>query len=292
MKSAEYYLKSFSSTQIRKVELKLMKRSVKKLLKISSIPKKQSDQMHSLLAKFYVKQRSIFVIMELCNEDPTTHEILLNFIKTSIFEKLQDSDSFGLLTLRNGNQPFLALPLSQLGLNKKMKRKLIGELNFTSRSVDGKSRELQEALVTAFQESAKQIMNTVENGTKSYQGPIQWVLAIVGPQKQELREIHAYLDRNRDLRVNLLIIGVNITSPSLCQRYQGLCQRTEQGLFVNLNFEPDLSILFEDLNQTKDQKQGICVLNYAKALQEIEAAIQVYDASAPEPFISEHIDFN
>lgn len=60
-----------------------MKRALKSLLRLPASTG-ILYQAHQLLAKFYVKQRSIFVIMELCNEDPTTHEILLSFVKNSV----------------------------------------------------------------------------------------------------------------------------------------------------------------------------------------------------------------
>lgn len=73
--------------------------------------------------------------------------------------------------MRNGKQPFLAIPLTEQGLNKKMKRKALAELNFTSKSNKHSSVDLQEALVTGFKETmarGQESAHEVKKSGKTY----------------------------------------------------------------------------------------------------------------------------
>ena len=44
--------------------------------------------------------------MEICNETPAVHKIILNFVVNHIFERLASTDFFSLMTLRSGKKPF------------------------------------------------------------------------------------------------------------------------------------------------------------------------------------------
>lgn len=56
-----------------------------------------------MLSKFYVKQKSVVVIMEMCNDDTQVHHTVLTFVASTIFEKVIDRyDYFGLFTMRSG----------------------------------------------------------------------------------------------------------------------------------------------------------------------------------------------
>jgi hypothetical protein len=56
-------------------------------------------KIERLFAKFYVKDRSIQVIMEMCNESPHVHKLLINFVIKRIFDKLSQTDYFSFTTL-------------------------------------------------------------------------------------------------------------------------------------------------------------------------------------------------
>jgi hypothetical protein len=44
--------------------------------------------------------------MEMCSETPAVHKIIVNFVVNSIFERLESTDYFSLMTLRAGRKPF------------------------------------------------------------------------------------------------------------------------------------------------------------------------------------------
>ena len=80
-------------------QLKILRR----LHRVSGVNELSVDR---LLSKFYVKGRSVQVIMEMCNETPAAHKIIVNFVINNIFEKLASTDYFSLMTLRSGRKPF------------------------------------------------------------------------------------------------------------------------------------------------------------------------------------------
>ncbi|TNV85868.1 hypothetical protein FGO68_gene4533 [Halteria grandinella] len=140
---SQYYLLSISSNIVAHIELAQMKQSLKKLknfFEYSSMSLQSKFKVLRLLQKFQVRNRAVQVIMELCNGDPTVHETLLSFVKTTIFDKLRDKDHFGLMTMRSGKQPYALLKLEEKFKNLKIKQKVLRELNLTFRSSpDGSS---------------------------------------------------------------------------------------------------------------------------------------------------------
>ncbi|TNV72994.1 hypothetical protein FGO68_gene8622 [Halteria grandinella] len=286
-----YYFKSFASPLISHIEQKLMKKAIKKMTHLPLHQNVDRMVLPLILSKYYVKQRTVMVIMELCNEDPTTHELLLNFVKTQIFEKLLDQDNFGLITMRSGIQPFMAITLDKKGLNTKMKRKQLAELNFTSRMDIKPSKELEEAIQTSFEVIEEKTMGgRKREKSQGYQDQVKWIVAIVGPQHQSLNVINYYLDTHSEilLNTNLLLIGSNIADPDQCRAYRQLAERTPEGRFFNINFEPDFTIFLAEEEMAFDDTQ---TMTYIEAFPRIEALMSLYD-SKREPFISEHIDFN
>lgn len=59
-----------------------MKKAIKKLSLFP--PSVEIENLPLILSKYYVKQRNIMVIMETCSEDPTSYELVLSFLKTSV----------------------------------------------------------------------------------------------------------------------------------------------------------------------------------------------------------------
>jgi hypothetical protein len=58
-----------------------------------------------MLSKFYIKDRSVQVVMEQCSESSVVHKILIGFINEQLFEPLNNSDYFGFMMLRAGRKP-------------------------------------------------------------------------------------------------------------------------------------------------------------------------------------------
>jgi hypothetical protein len=48
----------------------------------------QPDLIERHLSKFYIKDRSVQVVMEMCHEYPIIHKTLMNFVVKSVFERL------------------------------------------------------------------------------------------------------------------------------------------------------------------------------------------------------------
>ncbi|TNV85765.1 hypothetical protein FGO68_gene2660 [Halteria grandinella] len=193
--------------------------------------------------------------------------------------------------MRSGIQPFIAITLDKKGLNTKMKRKQLAELNFTSRMDNKPSKELEKAIQTSFQVIEEKTMEgrKREKG-QGYQDQVKWIVAIVGPQQQSLNVINKYLDSHSEilLNINLLLIGSNITDSDQCRAYRELAERTPEGRFFNINFEPDFGNIQAEEDKLLENNDK---MNYFEAFPRIEALLSLYD-SKREPFISEHIDFN
>ncbi|TNV85887.1 hypothetical protein FGO68_gene11014 [Halteria grandinella] len=161
-----------------------------------------------MLAKFAIKQQAVHVILELCNDDNTIHDTLLNFVKYSviqhkqqpqqqIFERLQANDCFSLITLRSGQSPFVALFLEKKSLNLKMKYKQLCDLGFTSRMHMKPSKSLSEVLISCFNETYEAFSKQpqIRVNRQLFDQTAKWVVALVGPQQQNLRGINMYLNR-------------------------------------------------------------------------------------------------
>ncbi|TNV85797.1 hypothetical protein FGO68_gene11751 [Halteria grandinella] len=257
-----------------------------------------------LLSKFYVKRRAVQVIMELCNDDPTVHETILSFVKATIFDKLRDNDHFGLMTMRSGKQPFATLKLEQKFKNLKIKQKVLRELNFSFRTSTNASADmarpntgLQQALQSSFSSMIHECPSDIFK-SETIISPQKWVVAIVGPQQQELKGMQNYFKQNPIAsEINLIIIGVSIRNNKLCKQYRNLCYMTPEGQFVNLNFseqEEEAGQIFAKIGDesTRVIDKGIeNELSSKRALQCVEAAMSLYE-STRHPYITENIDFN
>ncbi|TNV85841.1 hypothetical protein FGO68_gene299 [Halteria grandinella] len=307
--SSHYYLLSFSSNLVSHIELNLMRKSLKKLnnfFDYSSMALQFKCKVIRLLSKFYVTRRAVQVIMELCNDDPTVHETMLNFVKATIFDKLRDNDHFGLMTMRSGKQPFSALKLEQKFKNLKVKQKVLRELNFTFRNSSDNNADkvssntgLQQALKSSFHQMMSQCPSEIhQRGSQSFISPQKWVVAIVGPQQQKLKGMQNYLKSNPSAsEINLIIIGVSVRDSKLCKQYRRLCHMTPEGQFVNLNFceqEEEVGQIFAKIGDESTMiiDKGIDnELSSKRALECVEAALSLYE-SIRHPFITEHIDFN
>ncbi|TNV85753.1 hypothetical protein FGO68_gene15318 [Halteria grandinella] len=304
----DYYVWSICCPLIEQLELNLMKKSLKKLHRYAqtSLAQQLQNKVQILLTKFAVKQRSVQIIVEMCNEQQHAHQAILGFISQQIFDNLQDNDFFGLMTLRSGKQPFSAINLERKYNNLKMKRSTLRQLNMTYRSAsnshhsqhDEKFAGLQSCLRYCF-ESAGDVcpkkMIKRKNG-QIHSAPQNWVVAIVGQHQQELTRIEQYIQvAQLYSNINLIIIGVSIYDKQLCDKYWKLCNMTPEGQFVNLNFteqDEQISRLFE-LNgkqENKDKKYDE-VPSYERTFSRVQAAMQLFD-SKREPYITQHIDFN
>ncbi|TNV85774.1 hypothetical protein FGO68_gene8797 [Halteria grandinella] len=301
-KARLYYEDSLSNPLIRQVEERLMKRALDSLTrvagKIGLLLSSYMTKLEALGQKFKAKQRCIQVIMELSNDDVYVHDVLFNFVRYQVFEKLNSQDYFGLITMRSGKQPFQTIALEQKCLNTKIKKSQIDELSYAfENSEQGWSRDLAKAVVSCLTEEKEKIL-AADNIQR-------WIVAIVGTQAQNMKEVEAYID-NQEYRVqqnlpNLLIIGVGITLESLCERYRLLCHLTKEGQFVNLDFNLNQEAMFnQSTKQRSSERRHSCqdqILlkaqqpKYIRALERAEAAMSLFDSNS-EPFITEHIDFN
>ncbi|TNV85724.1 hypothetical protein FGO68_gene751 [Halteria grandinella] len=91
--------------------------------------------------------------------------------------------------------------------------------------------------------------------------------------------------------INQIIIGVAIYDTQLCDRYRSICHLTQEGQFVNLNFndqEEQISRMFKE-NGGEDKRYD--VPSYERTFNRVEAAMQLFD-SKREPYITQHIDFS
>ncbi|TNV85470.1 hypothetical protein FGO68_gene10926 [Halteria grandinella] len=240
------------------------------------------NQAKIIYSKFKINLRCIQIIMEQCNEDSWIQDVLLTFVKDTVFEKMRDRDQFGFIAIRQGQQPFTALQLEAKYLNIKIKRKILSEFSLTSRiqNADKASNDLCQALISCFEELGSNI--------SEQQKCCRWVIAIVGGQKQSLKAIKSYIIRQRHQELsNLIIIGVNIKNEALCKRYDAVCKMTTEGYFINLDFEQER----EDYFFHTPCKGDALTPQYVQALQQVEASISLFD-SKTLPLITEHIDFN
>ena len=91
-----------------------------------------------LLSKFYVKSKSVFVIMETCNDDATALRVVQEFVTNQIFENLAMDDHFGYMTLLSGRRPITLLHLEQKKMNTAMKLQQLLD-QFVTRKMETKS---------------------------------------------------------------------------------------------------------------------------------------------------------
>ena len=139
----QYYIESFSWSRIEYLDNKLFKRALKSLIQLNreygvAIPEAKI-LIH--LSKFYVKDRSIQVIMEMCHEQPQVHKVLINFIITHIFDKLKPNDYFSFMTLRSGTRAYQNIPLEMNKFNTNIKRRYLSDQTVTQKPVDVESSD-------------------------------------------------------------------------------------------------------------------------------------------------------
>ncbi|TNV85545.1 hypothetical protein FGO68_gene11412 [Halteria grandinella] len=281
-KAAYYYQLSYTCPLIKHVEHSRLKRALQSIFRVSKQPERQLNFAKRLYSKYQIQLRCIQVIMEQCNEDSWVQEVLLTFVKDTIFEKMRDRDQFGFIAMRQGKKPFTALHLEAKYLNIKIKRKILSDFSFTSRVQQGEKvcSDLCQSLISCFEQMG---LNSTEE-----QRYCRWVIAIVGGQKQSLKAIKSYIMRQRHQGLsNLIIIGVNIKNEALCNRYDAVCNLTTEGYFINLDFDQER----EDYFFNTPGKGETHTPQYVQALQQVEASISLFD-SKTLPLITEHIDFN
>ena len=68
-KAQSYYLQSFKWEEVEKLDNRLFKRTLKSLRMLNRYNIDKCREFNRLLSKFYVKNKSIQVIMEMCNDD-------------------------------------------------------------------------------------------------------------------------------------------------------------------------------------------------------------------------------
>jgi hypothetical protein len=107
--------------------------------------------------------------------------------------------------MKSGHRPHVGIPLEKVGLNTNIKRRFLQDLNMISqKQKEGKpSKRLGGAIIRAFTDSEVHINQTKtfvrrNNSSKNdeYLGPIKFIVAIVGPQKQELSYLYHYIRTN------------------------------------------------------------------------------------------------
>jgi hypothetical protein len=93
--------------------------------------------------------------------------------------------------MKSGHSPHVGIPLEKVGKNTKIKRRFLKDLNMISQKEDRPSKRLGDAIIRAFTDSEAHIIQTKtfvrrNNTSKNdeYLGPIKFIVAIVGPQKQ------------------------------------------------------------------------------------------------------------
>lgn len=86
-KAMTYYKLSFQSPEIDLLDNKLFKSALKQLKGIP-VPKEITIAYHRSidrrLSKFYLDQRSIYVIMETCHDDAQIHHVLHSFVLNNV----------------------------------------------------------------------------------------------------------------------------------------------------------------------------------------------------------------
>ncbi|TNV86120.1 hypothetical protein FGO68_gene15523 [Halteria grandinella] len=304
--ASNYYVWSICCPLMEQLEFNLMKKSLKKLHQYAqtSLEQQIKNKVQILLTKFAVKQKSVQIIVEMCNEQQHAHQAILGFISQQIFDNLRSNDFFGLMTLRSGKQPFAAINLERKHDNLKMKRSTLRQLNITyTRTENAATKYL---MLTALQQCLRYCIDSaskvcpaqkIKRKNGEFISTLQnWVVAIVGQHQQELTKIEQYLKgTQQQSNINLIIIGVSIYDKELCDRYHTLCNMTPEGQFVNLNFneqDEQISRLF-DVNgkeENKDKKYD-GLPSYERTFSRVQAAMQLFD-SKREPYITQHIDFN
>jgi len=81
MKARRYYELSYKCPDIEQIDWRLLKFALKQLRGISH---NQVKRINRMLSKFYVKQRSVSVIFEVCNDDPQVHHLLHSFLLNQV----------------------------------------------------------------------------------------------------------------------------------------------------------------------------------------------------------------
>lgn len=127
LKAKQYYIQSFTWSQIEHLDNRLFKRALKnlKILNREHGIEVQMDLVDRHLSKFYIKERSVQVIMEMCHDYPLIHKMLINFVTKNIFEKLQANDYFSFLTLRSGKHAYQSIPFEMKKFNTNIKRRYL-----------------------------------------------------------------------------------------------------------------------------------------------------------------------
>lgn len=83
VKTRRYYELSYKCPDIESIDCRLFKFALKQLrgMPLDSL---QSKRINRMLSRFYVKQKSVSVIFELCNDDPQVHHILHSFLLNQV----------------------------------------------------------------------------------------------------------------------------------------------------------------------------------------------------------------
>jgi hypothetical protein len=137
--------------------------------------------------------------MEMCQEQPQVHKVLLTFVIKRIFEKLAPNDYFSFFTLRSGKRAYQNIPLEMKKFNTNIKRRYLRDQTVSqkpsSKPSQEPSEELSRALISVSQDAKSLIPESrVKKGDQEYSGPQKYIVVIVGDQKQDLGEFESYLD--------------------------------------------------------------------------------------------------
>ena len=102
--------------------------------------------------------------------------------------------------MKSGRRPLIGIPLEKVGLNTNIKRRFLQDLNMISQKKSRPSKRLGDAIIRAFTDSEVHINQTKtfvrrNNSSKNdeYLGPIKFIVAIVGPHKQDLDLLNRYV---------------------------------------------------------------------------------------------------
>eukprot|EP00347_Sterkiella_histriomuscorum_P017655 403348508 len=245
--------------QNTKVSHQCLKRSYNLIMSNTDLElQRMTDlQLRINLSKFYISQRAVTLIVDTSLQKPGQYyqvqQQIFEFTE-KIFSKLEGDDSFGMITMQNGTYKNTDIQLEKKALNTIIKKTFISGMKdkyVSSYSKDNQmssfSQAIDEALLQNQDSNQNQALANKETQKFGFQGPIRWIIATVNSQIQEsdIKEAIGLIDRykrrtkhSKESQINIIVIGIDLQKrDNLVKLYDQLCKSTNQGFFVNLQYQ-------------------------------------------------------
>ncbi|CDW82452.1 UNKNOWN [Stylonychia lemnae] len=174
--------------------------------------------------------------------------------QSKVFDKLDDEDFFGLITLHDGVFKNNDLQLEKKRFNKIIKKTYMN--SFQTKFISFDSDSSKSSLHAALDLAISQQLQIERMQTHNFEGPQRWIIAIVNDNidKRDLKACFKRIKRYNQKKLNnpieskikLIIIGFDIQNENLIKKFEKLCDLTVQGCFINLQCLPDLDFSYNE----------------------------------------------